>query len=69
MVPSPIDPYGIAKFSIEQDIISANNQFELIHSNIRSGKNIPAVLILNDKTYGRIPNSHSHRSHNKHNKF
>ena len=35
MVPSPIDPYGIAKFSIEQDIISANNQFGLKYNIIR----------------------------------
>ena len=35
MIPSPIDPYGIAKFSIEQDIISANNQFGLKYNIIR----------------------------------
>jgi UDP-glucose 4-epimerase len=35
MTPSPIDPYGIAKFSIEQDIISANNQFGLKYNIIR----------------------------------
>lgn len=35
MVPSPIDPYGIAKFSVEQDIISANNQFGLKYNIIR----------------------------------
>ena len=35
MIPSPIDPYGIAKFSVEQDIISANNQFGLKYNIIR----------------------------------
>jgi UDP-glucose 4-epimerase len=35
MVPSPIDPYGLAKFSIEKDIISANNQFGLKYNIIR----------------------------------
>jgi UDP-glucose 4-epimerase len=35
MTPKPIDPYGIAKFSIEQDLICANEQFGLRYNIIR----------------------------------
>jgi len=34
-IPSPIDPYGIAKFSVEQDLKSANSQFGLRYNIIR----------------------------------
>lgn len=34
-LPSPIDPYGIAKFTVEQDIKQANDQFGLNYTIIR----------------------------------
>ena len=34
-LPIPIDPYGIAKFTIEQDIKQANNQFWLRYTIVR----------------------------------
>jgi len=33
--PSPVDPYGIAKYTVEQDIISANEQFGLKYNIVR----------------------------------
>jgi len=35
MVPTPIDPYGIAKFSIEQDLKCASEQFGLRYNIVR----------------------------------
>jgi UDP-glucose 4-epimerase len=35
MTPKPIDPYGIAKYAIEMDIISANEQFGLKYNIVR----------------------------------
>ncbi len=35
MNPMPVDPYGIAKYSIEQDLVSASNQFGLRYNIIR----------------------------------
>jgi UDP-glucose 4-epimerase len=35
MVPSPIDPYGVAKFTVEQDIILGAEQFDLKYNIIR----------------------------------
>jgi UDP-glucose 4-epimerase len=35
MTPQPIDPYGIAKYSVEQDIKSASDQFNLRYNIIR----------------------------------
>ena len=34
-LPSPIDPYGIAKFTVEQDIKQANSQFGLNYTIVR----------------------------------
>lgn len=34
-IPSPVDPYGIAKYTVEQDIIVANNQFGLKYNIVR----------------------------------
>lgn len=33
--PKPIDPYGIAKFSVEQDLLSASQQFGLKYNIVR----------------------------------
>ena len=35
MIPAPIDPYGIAKFSIEQDLKCASEQFGLKYNIVR----------------------------------
>lgn len=35
MIPAPIDPYGIAKFSVEQDLKSAHEQFGLRFNIVR----------------------------------
>lgn len=35
MKPSPVDPYGIAKYSVEQDIICAHEQFGLRYNIVR----------------------------------
>lgn len=35
MIPTPSDPYGIAKFSVEQDIALANKQFGLDYTIVR----------------------------------
>lgn len=34
-IPSPVDPYGIAKFTVEQDIKQANKQFGLNYTIVR----------------------------------
>jgi len=35
MTPAPVDSYGIAKYSVEQDLISASDQFNLKYNIIR----------------------------------
>jgi len=35
MTPTPVDPYGIAKYTVEQDIKQANNQFGLRYNIVR----------------------------------
>lgn len=35
MLPSPVDPYGIAKYAIEMDIIQASHQFNLRYNIVR----------------------------------
>jgi len=49
---SPIDPYGIAKYAVEQDIISANKQFGLQYNIIRPHN----VIGINQNIWDRYRN-------------